>query len=394
MSDISFVFEDDGEVYAYQEGRVLASARDADELEAKLADNFGYPQGLEQPQPVPPGADTNQAQPQQPNGCKYCAGAGCANCQPNLTTNTPYVGAKDESVDTKDGPKGADFIYDVVDEEEKDDKKKPSEKEATHIITPNGLKGKIVGRVSYLWGDEITARFENGRVAKFDVVPDLEFVNEPEVAFSPYQALLDRLSQIPNPSRDSLAQRIDELKDIKLEAQMLIHNASYIDEQTIDDIVIQASHEMKEVSQAIAALDEEVPYENKPFAMHSASQEALGQETTWLDDVVSAALNETLSQDFDQMMDEQPEVLVADIEDVVIDDPTEVQYRASSFVDSHTVGIDPQDKEKFRKAFLSRVEQARQREVASRQKEAHIQTQKVASIPDPIADFPDESVFL
>src|SRR5208282_708852 len=42
-------------------------------------------------------------------------------------------------------------------------------KAATHVETPSGLKGEVLGQVKGPWGsEEVTVRWENGRIAKYE----------------------------------------------------------------------------------------------------------------------------------------------------------------------------------------------------------------------------------
>src|SRR5438270_12718836 len=50
------------------------------------------------------------------------------------------------------------------------DQRESSRKIATHVTTPNGAKGEILNRVAGVWGDEITVRFENGQIRRFETM--------------------------------------------------------------------------------------------------------------------------------------------------------------------------------------------------------------------------------
>ena len=89
----------------------------------------------------------------------------------------------------------------MEDEDEKDEKdgekKESSYTTATHVQTPNGLKGTILGKQRGLWGDQVTIRLENGRIARFDVTPDdkWEWITEQKAAsLSPLTRLQEKLA--------------------------------------------------------------------------------------------------------------------------------------------------------------------------------------------------------
>src|SRR5689334_8796561 len=57
-------------------------------------------------------------------------------------------------------------------------KREKAKKTATHITTPNGVKGQILGRVATTWGEEITVRFENGEIQSFHTSGREVYTNE------------------------------------------------------------------------------------------------------------------------------------------------------------------------------------------------------------------------
>lgn len=329
MATPTFVFDDDGKAYAYVAGKIVASADDADELERKLAE---------------------------------------------------FPFKKDEDEDDEQ-------------EEKKDEKKESSYATATHVTTPNGLKGTILGKQKGLWGDQVTIRLENGRIARFDVTPALEWSTETRTASSPLAALQERLdAPIEDKSRSGLVARIKELKAIKHEAAQVLHNASYTDETTVGNIMVYADHELREVTDALAALEDAEPYAPPaPFSTNVVEQESVGgSDSTWLDNVVQEMVEDNESQDFDKLMEEGPDLLVADLETPALEDAVGVEEAANNFVSSRTAGLDGEAVAQFRKEFVERVAKARVTELRERDAEAERQVRQAATEET----YPDEGLFL
>lgn len=315
----TFVFDDEGKTYAYLDGKILASASDADELEAKIAE-MGAPAPMGQAQ---------QAQ-QAPPVCPSCGGQGCPQCQQQMA---------------------------------------PPTMAATHVTTPNGVKGQILGKQKGLWGEQITIRLENGRIAKFDVVPELEYSTEKTASVeSPYQKLEERLAAVPDGTKDSLVSRLKELKKIKREATDMIHGAAYLDQQTIHEMIVTADYEVHEVTDALAALEDAEPFAAPaPFSTGVAEQESVGGgNSSWLDHTLSDMIAEAEAQDFDKMMSEGPEAFVAETDTPALADAGTVRSMADSYVSSKTAGLDQEAVADFREKFLARVEEVRRAELVER----------------------------
>ncbi len=271
-------------------------------------------------------------------------------------------------------------------------------KTATHIVTPNGLKGQILGRVNDVWGDTVTVRFENGQIRSFHTAAsdDLQFVAE-EVAQA--ESIVDQLEAALDDNfagdPESLKDRIETLARIKQEASKAIRTASQEDQYKLDAIVAMADHEAAEVEQALEAYNENVAdalVPLAPFKMEAAEQESIGGgSSNWLDHTVNEMIAEAEATDFDKVMDEGPEALVADLEDAAIADAGVVRALASSHVRSRTAGLDSSVVNEFETAFLARVEQVRRQEFNNRK--AAAPQPKTAAVEEQY-DGPDEALFI
>lgn len=390
MPEPTFVFDDDGTAYAYLDGKVVASATDADELEQKLAQlpptaPQGAP-GMGGPPPGPPGVDPQGADPQA---------VGAEN-DPLVQQAVQILEQKAPELLADGGPDGQEEpsaigqadLPAASPDTLPEDSLPPRE---THVETPNGLKGQILGKVKDLWGEEVTIRLENGRIAKFHVTEDTKFTNEKTAsAPSPLAALEARLEATPDGTKESLSARITELKKIKAEASALIRTRE-VTANTAHELVVLADHELREVNDALAALEDAEPYAPPaPFDPQVAEQESVGGgDSTWLDDTFGQMVDESEATDFDQLMDEGPEVMVAGMETPALEDAEGVADQASQFVSSKVAGIERDAVEEFRAEFLRRIEAARKMELETREEK---QTQqREAAVED---DGPDEGLFL
>lgn len=334
----TFVFDDDGKAYAYVAGKIVAAADDADELEAQL-------QRMDtESNPVEAAKDKN-----------------------------PFAKKEDES------------------EEEGEEKKESAvtAATATHVTTPNGLKGTILGKQKGLWGDQVTIRLENGRIAKFDVAAseDIEYSREVEDPFPTqhnYVAKLqEQLDKTYDGTRAALVARVEELKLLKENGANFIRSASYADGETVDNIIVQADYELREVTDALSALEDAEPYAAPaPFATGVTEQESMGGgDSSWLDNAVDQMVTENEAQDFDALLEEGPDVFVSELETPVLEDQDVTNEYAEQFVSSKTAGLQPEAVTEFKKAFMTNVEHARQLELASRV-EASEKIAKEASTED------------
>jgi hypothetical protein len=378
MSDTpTFVFDDDGKAQVVLNGKVVASGT-LDELEQKLThDPLGIRDGLQGGQGIdyPVTREDHPANQDFPTECPQCHLPTDIGHLTNNMMDQPGVcsncGADLRAVPGVDEGNAIDPLPDANRDIIPGDDLPPRH---THIMTPGGLKGQILGKQAGLWGDQITIRLENGRIAKFDVTADsdIAYLDEEEpAADSPYKQLQERLDAMPDGTKDSLTARIKELKAIKQEAKDLFRTARYVDETTIDNIVVTADAEIGEVTDALAALEDAEPYAPPaPFETGVVEQESVGGgDSNWLDSTLGDMIQEAESQDFDQMMREGPEEFVAELEDPSLADAGVVRQMATDLVHSKTVGLERESVNEFTSKFLERVEQVRRTRLASRKQE-------------------------
>src|ERR1700683_2923087 len=64
----------------------------------------------------------------------------------------------------------AEEYFNSLQKERKEKQAEAAKRGATHITTPNGLKGTIISRVASVFGGEITVRFENNEIRRFETL--------------------------------------------------------------------------------------------------------------------------------------------------------------------------------------------------------------------------------
>jgi len=275
---------------------------------------------------------------------------------------------------------------------------------ATHIVTPGGLKGEILGRQDGVWGEkQITVRLQNGRIARFEAHGNNDQAIEyktveaaaPESALEYLESTLD---EVPEGTKASLASRIETLDNLVIKATAFQHHASYEEQRKASDIVIAADHEKQEVRDALAHLelsDAEAMVAPAPFKMGAVEQATLGGgDGTWLDETVSEMIAESANIDFDKLLSEGPGQFVIDLDIGALADQGITREMAHSHIVSKTAGFEGDGVEKYQEQFLAKVEQARRDELKDRTKDAKVKAEKTAKKEEKVSNSPDDALFL
>src|SRR5208282_4209717 len=107
-----------------------------------------------------------------------------------------------------------------------------AQREATHVKTPNGLTGEILGSQPTVWGDgEITVRFENGRISRVAAHGVKFEKREADAPSSVVEYFETLLGETPEGTKESLSKRIDDLGHLQARAAAVISGgASYADQ--------------------------------------------------------------------------------------------------------------------------------------------------------------------
>lgn len=266
--------------------------------------------------------------------------------------------------------------------QQKADRETIAEKVAssTHVETPNGLKGQIVGRSRDLWGEKVTVRFANGRIVQLDVTNGMKFTKEEDPQgnkLAQLEAILEKETKEDIPS---LIARRDEVTSAhKLARHLLLQGASHSDQEKLSAISAQAELERIRVSRLIDEIklaDAPDPISHEFDVVEQA--DLGGHDGGWLDDVVTQMDAETSDLDLEQFMGEGPEAFTAQLDEGMLDDPVGVRDAAVPFVQSKTAFVEQPYRDEYTKLWLSRLEECRRsavmfNEVAPMPKEASTQ---------------------
>lgn len=279
--------------------------------------------------------------------------------------------------------------------------KENRKKTATHIITPNGLEGEILGRTPSLWGEEVTVRLANGNIRSFHTHAEdgSQWIakNERTAATKGIVAgLRARLDEEYERDMDSLRKRAATLEDIYNDAEAhLTAGAPYLEELRLDQIAIAARAERNEV---VGAIEHLVAADDQTFVAPSfnpqvVEQADLGRGTTdnWLDITVQDMIDESEGQDFDKLLSEGPSLLVTELETPALADAGVTREVALSHINEKTAGFVGEEVDEYRSAWLARVEVARRHELAGRKELTH---KEAAAADESVADAPDEALFM
>lgn len=266
---------------------------------------------------------------------------------------------------------------------------------ATHITTPNGETGVILGRTATVFSDTITVRFANGQIRHYDtfVGDGLKFTKQAadDAPKSPVEYFRRKLDEATTPGREGLTARLDVLDEVRQGAAHLAgQGVSYADIQALNQIVLTASAERNEVRDALehlASVDAEAM--TPPTRQYVAVEQAdlgHGARDNWLEVVAQDMIAEGEAQDFDQLLEEGPTTFVASLEDGAVGNAGVVRQMATEFIHSKTAAYQGEAVESYREQFVAATETARRRELTYRKdvtkKKAKKEAKKVKNVPD------------
>jgi hypothetical protein len=275
-----------------------------------------------------------------------------------------------------------------------------AEKKATHIITPNGVKGEILGRTPTVWGTQVTARFENGEIKTFDTHAEsnVKWLSEnvKTAGANPLEKLTTRLDEDYSHDRRSLVQRHDELSAIAREAsELLSRGASYDIEVRLDQIKTAADYERSQIKEAIDHLDSadaENFIPDAPFNPTVVEQADVGPSSgSWLDVTTQQMIDESEGQDFEKLLHEGPGLFVTELDDGALADSGVTREMALSHITSKTAGFQGEEIDDYREQFIARTEIARRDELAARKVNIH---KEAAAEQEIQSNTPDDVLFM
>lgn len=274
--------------------------------------------------------------------------------------------------------------------------KDDAKKKASHIITPNGVEGEILGRTPSVWGEQVTVRFANGTITTIDAHGEMQWVTKrKEAAANPADGLEQRLAADYSHDRQSLTDRLSELREIADNARHLAaQGAPYLAELKLDEVRTAAEFEASQVKEAIDHLDSadaEAFTPEAPFAPRVVEQADLGHSDSWLDVTTQEMIDESEGQDFDQILDEGPSMFVTDLDGGALADQGATREMALAHITSKTAGFAGEEIEDYREKFVARTEVARRHELAARKETNH---KEAAAQQEVQSNAPDEALFM
>jgi hypothetical protein len=272
-------------------------------------------------------------------------------------------------------------------------------KKATHITNPNGLKGEILSRTAATWGDAVTVRFENGQIQTMYITDEMNFTTEAPkktASTTPMKRLASVVEENVSPDRESLKARQATLTNVRVEAQNLIAQGGSVDDMyALNEIVLQAENEQREIKQALEYMDATEGEGYQPYKpdMQVIDGENVGHQNggQWLEHTFRELEEQAKQTDFDALLEDGPTLLVSEQDDDVVADAGAVRELALSHVQSRTAGLIGDQIDEYERLFVARAEEARRVELAHRKQTVKKEAAQKKSNVD---DAPVESLFL
>lgn len=376
MVQPTYVFQN-GKVYAFDGRRVIASASDIATLEARLADKGSDFPNQEEPRGEVHDRDGKPSDPDRDDTDKG-------------KTKTPDSEPFEKDQDTID-------YKENYDEDDKEDEEDDSKNKKTHVVTPNGLRGKILGRSKGVFDDQVTVKWDNGRITSLSTSGvQLEGPKKEKAASNPVERLETRVAQTTPGDRNSMIERRSELMDIKKEASDALRMGAPWDiENRLDTVVASASHELREIREAMEYLDTAEAVAPPKHDYKAATQADFGHKSasSWLDSVLGDMSREAEATDYEKFMEEGPTLFVIELNDGVLGDAQATRELAASHVRGKTAAANVPERDQYEQLWLERVEAARKEEFESRRQEAASHRQAKQAKTEQY-DGPDEALFL
>ena len=280
--------------------------------------------------------------------------------------------------------------------------KTAAKKRATHVITPNGLEGEILGRTPTLWGEEVTVRLANGNIHSFQTHGEdqMQWVtkNEKTAASKGIVAgLKSKLDEDYAHDKVSLRARYAALVEIvDTVRHHVAAGAPYSEEMKLDELAAAATYEARTVKEALDHLEQmdAEAMEQRPFIPQAAPAQAdlgRGSQDNWIDVTHDEMIKEHEGEDFDALLHEGPALFVTELETPALADSGTTREMALSHIMERTAGYVGDEVEEYRTAWIARAEVARRQELSSRKETL---TREAAQVEETLSDAPDEALFM
>jgi hypothetical protein len=231
-------------------------------------------------------------------------------------------------------------------------------------------------------------------------------VPQEQVTFSEAEAPADPVAEIEafmqdidaaGSTPDGIDARMENVHQVYQAASNLIRSASLSlsQQMRLDEIALSAQLELGDLKRARKlALQGEMQEWADGLPKYEIGKGVGGgtgvgpQDGDWLDAVHQDMTAEAEAVNYDQIVAEQPEMLMHDLPPAVVGDQGAVQQIAEGYADNVAVGLEPVAASKFKTAFVTRVESVRRDALANLKTEM----KREASIE--VDNGPDEGLFL
>lgn len=265
------------------------------------------------------------------------------------------------------------------------------EKDSMTTGTYNGVQGRIVARYEDVWGTEF-AKFAT-EFGTYDVPVQNIQPAEAAPTAGPVEEIETFLGEIdpPGTTVDSIDARSDNLNQVVQAVASVMRDKTIglATQQRLDEIALTARIELGELKEArkVAELQENAEYLQAQPApqITPAGNQAYGPGGAdhWLDQTHQDMMAEVEQQPFEQIIAEQPQLLVDDMETPMLRDEQAVQEFALSHIRHLTAGTKPD----VEKAFVEAMDKARIEALANRK------TVVAKTASTDTYDGPDEALF-
>lgn len=296
-----------------------------------------------------------------------------------------------------------DEVEQIVEAEEREEELRPQAKRSsTHVVTPNGLRGEILGKHT-IWGGELTVRYANGTITEVAAEGVKPAEEEPEsrtaTAADPIGELESRLaSEVTPVGRNEVVARLEELDGIERELEHLNPRGARrgaAETARLQGIFAGVRAERQILRQSLDLVEEAEAADlaPAPYSIQVApAQPALGDwDGAGIEEAHRQLRDEAAQTDYDAVLREEPALVVEDLPNAVVDEPDLVRERALAHVKARTAGVESNALSTYHETFAQRAELARRARVAKRQPAPETRT---ASVDTSVDDLPDEVFFL
>lgn len=272
------------------------------------------------------------------------------------------------------------------------------EKDSMTTGTYNDVPGRIANTYVDVWGT-MMARFAT-EFGTYDVpMGEITPTEDTAVDYDPVSEIERFLTDIDpaGSTPDSIDARMDNVNQVYQASVKLIREGKLALNKQIklDEIALAAQLELGDLKQARKLAVEELGQNYLDTLPQFEGVQPVGNDSfgpggsdQWLEQVQQDMQQEAEGVNFDQVINEQPELLVNEVPDAVVGDQAAVQMIAASWINNKLVGLDKSAATDIRDRFIERAELVRRDALANRK----TAMSKAASTET--YDGPDEGLFL